>query len=287
MPEGDTISKLARYLEPALQERELVAGYVRTAESVDLAGSRIGRVFSRSKHLFIELGDERLLRSHLGMRGSWHVYAPGESWRKPRRQASILLDTGERVFICFNAVAVEILRRSGVRRRVLDAALGPDLLVDPVDHESILQRARDMADGNTPVLDVLLDQRVICGIGNVYKSEVLFLARCHPETPLGQLSDACIIGIYRLASRLLGRNTRDGPRVTRMANDDAARLWVYGRVGLPCLECDAVIRAARLGEDRRSTYWCPDCQAALTTTGSLPGCPKIQPLLQLPPKLKS
>ena len=262
MPEGDTIFKLAGYLEPVLQGRELVAGYVRSTESVDLAGSRIGRICSKGKHLFIELDDDRLLRSHLGMWGSWHVYAPGEPWQKPARQASILLDTGERVFVCFNAVAVEILRRTGVRRRVLGATLGPDLLAEPVDYERIILRARDIAAEDTPIVDLLLDQRLACGVGNVYKSEVLFLDGCHPETTLQQLSNERLTRLYTCASRLLGGNTRGGPRVTRMANDDVARFWVYGRGGQPCLQCDHVIRSARLGKAMRSTYWCPGCQPA-------------------------
>jgi endonuclease-8 len=260
MPEGDTIHKLAGYLRPALQGRELLAGYARTTETVDLAGSRMDRVYSRGKHLFIELDDDRLLRSHLGMWGSWHVYAPGEPWQKPRRQGSIVLDTGERVFVCFNAMEVEILRRAGVRRRVLEATLGPDLLADHVSYADILLRARRFSADDTPILDVLLDQRVACGIGNVYKSEILFLDGSHPETPLARVSDERILQIYMLASRLLGRNTRGGPRVTRTANDNAGSLWVYGRGGKPCLRCDAVIRATRLGRALRSTYWCPGCQ---------------------------
>ena len=262
MPEGDTVHKLAGYLGSALKGRQLVAGYARTTQSIDLAGSRIGRVFSRGKHLFIELDQDRLLRSHLGMWGSWHVYASGEPWQKPRRQGSILLDIGEREFVCFNAAAVEILRRAGIRAHVLDATIGPDLLANPVDYQRIFLRAREFASGDTPILDVLLDQRVACGIGNVYKSEVLFLSGCHPETPLEDLSDKHITRMYALASRLLSRNTRGGPRVTRMANDDASRLWVYGRAGRPCLQCDAIIRSAKLGKALRSTYWCPGCQRA-------------------------
>ena len=93
-------------------------------------------------------------------------------------------------------------------------------------------------------------------------SEVLFLSACHPETPLEELSDKRIIRIYALVSRLLGRNTRGGPRVTPMANDDAARLWAYGRAGRPCLQCDAIIHSVKLGKALRSTYWCPGCQRA-------------------------
>jgi endonuclease-8 len=260
MPEGDTVFKLAGYLRPHLGGRQLVAGKVRGSPDAVLAGVCIGDVYARGKHLFIELDQSRLLRSHLGMRGSWHGYAPGEPWQKPLRQASIVLDTGERIFVCFNALQVEILRNGGVRRRTFDVTLGPDLLVGSLDIETILRRARELADPGMPVADVLLSQRIASGIGNVYKSEVLFLETCHPATPLVRVADADLVGLYRQASRLLRRNRQGGPRVTRWANDDAGRLWVYGRTGQHCLRCGCVIRSSKLGVRRRSTFWCPRCQ---------------------------
>ena len=260
MPEGDTIFKLAEYLRPELSGRRLVAGQVRGAESANLAGRRIDQVFAKGKHLFITLDDRRLLRSHLGMWGSWHGYAPGEPWQKPRRQASVILDLGERVFVCFNPLQVEILRETGVRRRLLDVALGPDLLAAQTDFDGILARARGIAAEDTPIVDVLLNQRIATGIGNVYKSEVLFIERLDPHTSLGCLDDDRLLRLYRCARRLLGRNLNGGPRVTRRATDDASRLWVYGRTGQPCLACDDVIHSAKLGQGLRSTFWCPLCQ---------------------------
>jgi endonuclease-8 len=263
MPEGDTVFKLAGYLRPHLSGRQLVAGKVRGLPDAALAGVSIGDVYARGKHLFIELDQTRLLRSHLGMQGSWHGYAPGEPWQKPLRQASIVLDTGRRIFVCFNALQVEMLRNGGVRRRTFDIMLGPDLLTRPIDIETILRRARELADPGMPVADVLLSQRIASGIGNVYKSEVLFLETCHPATPLVRVADGELVGLYRQASRLLRRNRQGGPRVTRWANDDAGRLWVYGRTGQPCLQCGCIIRSSKLGVRQRSTYWCPRCQPGL------------------------
>jgi endonuclease-8 len=260
MPEGDTVHKLEAYLRPALRGRRLVAGTAQAGGTVDLAGRRVGEVFANGKHLFIGLDDGELLRSHLGMWGSWHAYAPGESWRKPSRQAAIVLDTGERVFVCFNPLQVELLRKAGVRRRRLDVTLGPDLLTAEVDFDAVLARAHALSDGNRLIVDLLLDQRIAGGIGNVYKSEVLFLEGLHPETPVGDLPDGKLLDLYRRASELLGRNVRGGPRITRRAADDAGRLWVYGRTGQPCLRCDSAIRSARLGKGLRSTFWCPSCQ---------------------------
>ena len=262
MPEGDTVFKLAAYLGPALQGRELLAESSITGVRADLRGRRIGEVFAHGKHLFIELDDQCLLRSHLGMWGSWHAYAPGESWQKPVRQASIVLDVGDRVFVCFNALQVELLRSAGVRRRLLGQLLGPDLLQPSPAFDGIVERARAMLVGSTPITDVLLDQRVATGIGNVYKSEVLFVRSLHPLTPLADLADEALTGLYREAATLLGRNVGRGPRITRRAADEAGRLWAYGRTARPCLRCDARIVSARLGRRQRSTFWCPRCQTA-------------------------
>lgn len=260
MPEGDTVFKVAAYLRPQLQGRRLVAGLVRAGGTLDLAGRCIGEVFARGKHLFIELDDRDLLRSHLGMWGSWHGYAPHEPWQRPRRQAAIVLDTGERVFVCFNPRQVEVLHRAGVRRRRLAVALGPDLLAPGIDFDTVLGRARVIADAQAPIVDALLDQRIAGGIGNVYKSEVLFLEGLDPHTPTGRVGDGALLQLYRRAAELLAGNVRGGPRVTRRAADEAGRLWVYGRTGRPCLRCDAPIRSERLGRGLRSTFWCPVCQ---------------------------
>jgi len=260
MPEGDTVFKLAGYLRRELRGRELVTGSVRSSQPVDLAGRRVVGVSSHGKHLFIELDNGLQLRSHLGMWGSWHGYAPREQWQKPRRQAAIVLDIGERVFVCFNPLQIEVLRPTGVRRRRLDVALGPDLLAPEPDLDTILIRVRTLTVEDAPIVDVLLDQRIASGIGNVYKSEVLFLGGLDPRETIGSLGDGKILDLYRRASDLLGRNLSGGPRVTRRAGDAAGPLWVYGRTGLPCLKCDDLIRSSRLGRGQRSTFWCPTCQ---------------------------
>lgn len=262
MPEGDTIFKLAAYLQPALIGHQIQQGFAHASPTVELAGQYIDQVFARGKHLFIVLDDERLLRSHLGMWGSWHAYAPGERWKRPRERASILIDIGERVFVCFNAKEVEVQRRRGVSHRRLAHRLGPDLLADSVDFDTVIRRARSVSTAQRPICDVLLDQKVAGGIGNVYKSETLFVARCHPTTPLSQLDDEALRSLFEEARRLLGGNTRGGPRVTRRASDEAGRLWVYGRTAQPCLVCDRPIQGQMLGEHQRSTFWCPQCQKA-------------------------
>lgn len=264
MPEGDTVYKLARYLDPALAGRQLCEGSTVTTLHADLNGSRVGTVFAHGKHLFIEIGDDKLLRSHLGMWGSWHAYRPDEDWLKPQRQASIVLTVVDRVFVCFHAREVELLRSRGVRRRVLGDYLGPDLLAVEPAFDSMLLRARDRLDGATPLADVLLDQRVATGIGNVYKSELLFVSGHDPRTRLETVGDAALDRLYRTAAELMAGNIDGGPRVTRHGNDEAGRLWVYGRTAQPCLRCDTRVVSARIGRRQRSTYWCPACQPPVT-----------------------
>ncbi len=135
-----------------------------------------------------------------------------------------------------------------------------DLTAGPVDTPAVARRARALLEPEAPLTDVLLDQRVACGIGNVYKSEVLFLRRHLPDSPLGTVDDEALGACYELASELLRSNLGGGRRVTRREGDEAGRLWAYGRGGAPCLRCDGVITYARLGHHHRGTYWCPACQ---------------------------
>ena len=154
-----------------------------------------------------------------------------------------------------------VLRGSGVRRRTFDRVIGPDLLARDVQMPVIVARLRALMPANGLLIDALLDQRVACGIGNVFKSETLFLMGRHPQTCIEDLADADLEAVYRCAAGLLAANTRGGPRVTRHANDEAGRLWVYGRTRRPCHRCETRIVSAHLGRGMRSTFWCPRCQA--------------------------
>lgn len=263
MPEGDTVYQVAAYLGETLAGQRVMHGYARLdrgLEPMDLAGRCVVDVNSHGKHLFLLFEDGSRLRSHLGMRGSWHVYEPSQRWHKSRQHVSILLDTGQRVFVCFNALQVEWLREGSVRQRALAASLGPDLMASDPDWQRIVDRARQLTQGDTLIADVLLDQRIASGIGNVYKSEVLFLHACHPATALVDCDDATLVSLFTTAHRLLMRNRLGGPRLTRQVDDGSTRHWVYGRGGKPCLRCGTTIQVASLGRRPRSSYWCPACQ---------------------------
>ena len=258
MPEGDTIHQLAGFIAPRLEGQVLTGGELRDQPGLDLSGRTVARVYPRGKHLFVELADGLVVRSHLGMHGSWHHYAPEERWKRPRRHAGIVLSTKASVFVCFHPAEIECLQRGSLAERDALRRVPVDLIADDVDFVELVTRARKRHRPETLVVDVLLDQAVAGGVGNVYKSEALFLERVLPETTLGELDDEVLAGLLERAQTLLRENLRGGARRTRPV-DGSGDLWVYGRGGRLCLVCGALLEHARLGRDARDTYWCRRC----------------------------
>ncbi len=259
MPEGDTIHKLAAYLQLHLTGCRIVDARLQQ-RATSLAGRVVTAATAQGKHLYLDLDDGHSIRSHLGMFGSWHRYPDGARWQKPARRASLVLAVTGESFVCFDALEVEILRPGGPRARQLHSRVGPDLITEALDGIDIAARARSLHDGDALICDVLLDQRVAAGIGNVYKSEILFIECRLPASTLSAVDDASLAGLYERARVLLSMNTGGGPRVTRSDLDGTGRLWVYNRGGLPCHGCHGTISTARLGRRPRATYWCPRCQ---------------------------
>jgi endonuclease-8 len=193
------------------------------------------------------------------MHGSWHLYQPGEPWRQDRRQAALMIELPSCVCICFSPKVLQLLSADQLRRHVHLTRLGPDLLAEQVDEAEVLRRFR--AHDPTPIGEAVMNQSIVAGIGNVYKSEILFLTRTNPLVPVGRLSDEQILKIAQTARRWMAKNLTGYPRRTRSALD-GQRLWVYGRSGKPCFECGQLIQLRRQGDLGRTTYWCPQCQTA-------------------------
>jgi endonuclease-8 len=271
VPEGDTVHKIATWLQRvlvgqvvrALRVRPGPHGLPRPRWEAEIVGRRVLEISALGKHLVITFDGGRTLRTHLGMHGAWHRYAPDEGWRKPEWQASLVLRTDQDVLVCFHAREVVWAPSRQVLERELARRVGPDLLAETLDLDEVVARARAVLAPDAPLVDALLEQRVAGGIGNVYKSEVLYLAGVPPEAPLGRVSDGKLRELFAWARDLLSRNLGASPRRTRFTEDGRGRLWVYGRANLPCLRCGSRIRAARLGRGLRSTYWCPRCQSEL------------------------
>jgi len=261
MPEGDTVHKLARFLDAELRGIAVQGRRLHPAFGPPRGAAGVAQISCKGKHLYIHFDDGATLRSHLGLYGAWHRYRPGETWRKPRRQAAIELVTDQWIFVCFNAKEAEWLDEGGFRHRDGLCRLGADLIAEPAEPSALLARSHSLLGPETLIVDVLLDQRVAAGIGNVYKSEVLFLARCAPWRRLGDVDEALLLKLYATASELLQANLGGGPRATRRNDDGHGDLWVYGRGGRPCLSCAADVQCGLLGARPRSTYWCGQCQA--------------------------
>ena len=222
-----------------------------------LIGTSVESVTARGKHLVIAFDNGWAARSHLGMTGSWHLYPLGARWRLSPGKARLVLQTATKVGVCFAAPTVQIGPSAEITRAL--ERLGPDLIHDEVPWSDVIERARRSA--ASTVADLLLDQEVMAGIGNVYKNEILFLQRMDPDTPLSLCSDETIVALGVRAQRLLTANA-DRPRrsTTGRSGRDAAS-WVYGRAGRPCRRCGTTITVTGTDAGERLTYWCPSCQA--------------------------
>lgn len=260
MPEGDTLFRTAVVL------RQAIGGQAVTGFSSPLPGLRdaefenctVEKVEARGKNLLIYFSDGRVLHSHLRMEGSWHIYRPGEKWQRPQWQAKVTIETPGFVAVCFNAPTVELMTAKGLARHEQLNRLGPDLLGPQFDYDSALQRLR-LRNAN-PIGEAIMRQDTVAGVGNVYKSEVLFLCQVNPFAPVSQLNDHDLKQILAKSRELLQKNVGGGQRVTRSALD-GGHYWVYGRSGTPCRRCGTTIRMRRQGLEGRSTYWCPRCQS--------------------------
>jgi len=218
----------------------------------DLTGHPVSEVVARGKHLLIRI-DDLTLHSHLRMDGAWRLFPTGGRWQGgPTHQIRAILGTASHTAVGSRVHDLALIRTADEARLV--GHLGPDLLGawDPVE-----AAARLAGLPSRPIGEALLDQRNLAGIGNIYKSEILFCARVHPWTPVGEVE---LSGILATAHRLLAAN-RDSARrrTTEGVRED---LWVYGRSGRSCLRCGGRVSSA--DQEDRVTYWCPDCQRALT-----------------------
>jgi endonuclease VIII len=256
VPEGDTIWKTAATLRRALAGRPVTTFEARVPlRRRPTLGATVRDVEARGKHLLVWFDDGTALHTHMQMSGSWHVYRPGDAWRRPAGAMRVRIVTADAEAVCFSAPVVETLTEAEVRRHPRLGALGPDLTAPAPDVDSAA--ARLTARGEREIGVALLDQRVAAGIGNVYKSEVLFACGVDPFAPVSSLDEATRRALLQTAADYLRTNTeRPGPRSTVRPGG----LAVYGRRGLPCRRCGTPIASARQGEQARVTYWCPTCQ---------------------------
>jgi len=251
MAEGDTILRLARRIDAALAGEQIAASAPsprgRAAGVERLDGRRLDRAEARGKHLLLHFGD-LVLHSHLGMSGGWHLHPRGTAWRRPRSSAWAVLAGGEQEAVQFGGPTLRLLSAAQLRRDPQLSRLGPDVLDPDADLAAIARVAR--GDPARTVGDALLDQRLLAGVGNIFKSEACFAAAVDPWRAVGDLSEEELLTVLAAARAEMQGAVADGRKA----------FAIYRRRG-PCPRCGGRVLSRGQGDANRTTYWCSRCQA--------------------------
>ncbi len=253
MAEGDTILRLARHFEVTLLGETVAAaapnprGKATNIERLD--GRTLESVEAHGKHLMLGF-DDLSLHSHLGMSGGWHFYRPGARWRRPRSSAWAVLSGGGWDAVQFGGPTLRVMTTSRLRRDPQLVRLGPDILAADFDADAVVAAMR--ADPARGLGDVLLDQHLVAGIGNIFKSEACFAARVDPWRRVGDVSDEELRAVLTAAREQMLAAVETGAR---------HRFRVYKRRQGACPSCRGPISSRGQGDANRTTYWCPRCQS--------------------------
>ena len=274
MPEGDTIFRAARTLHRALAGKTVTRfesafpRLTRVHDDQPITGRIVESVLARGKWMEMTFSGGLVLVTHMLMNGSWHIYRPGEQWKRPQRDMRVLVGTDDFVAVAFNIQVAELYLTEKMDKESPSRKIEADFLAASFDAEEAFQRLR-----GEPALEAgeaLLRQRIVAGMGNVYKSEVCFACGVNPFTKMGSVTDEQLHCLIATARKFIAANVTDASgegivtytgfrRTTGRANP-SDRLWVYGRRGKPCRKCGAPIDSRKQGLDARVTFWCPRCQ---------------------------
>jgi endonuclease-8 len=258
MPEGDTIHYAANRIRPVLLgeiPEELETPHRRFAMDrwpERLAEREVVAVDAHGKHLFLRFEGDLTIHSHLRMTGSWRVHRVGDRWARSPRRAWLRMRARGHDVIQFDGPVLELMTESRTRfdRRI--AALGPDIIKEDFDEAVYLRRLRE-DDPTRPFGDALLDQRILAGIGNLWKVEGCFSAGISPWRRTGQVTDDEALEVVRLVRPRMQESARKGTQ-SRFKQ-------IYGTAGRTCPRCgEAKIQQRGQWDDNRPTYWCPACQ---------------------------
>jgi endonuclease-8 len=245
VPEGDAVHRVAAELQALVGERLEVTTPHRRAAGKGIAraldGRRLESVEAVGKNLLLTFEGGLVLRSHLRMNGRWRVRSRGAGYAGT---PWLVLRGAEREAALWHGPVLELEHARGVRSR-----LGPDILAEPPALDAMVERLR-AADQSRGLGEALLDQRLVAGIGNMWKAECLWEARLSPWRALGEVTDDDLRRALDAAHRLM-RASLDGTKGSRR---------IYRRAGRPCPRCGAAVRSHPQGADARIAYWCPGCQ---------------------------
>lgn len=285
MPEGDTIFRAARTLDKAMSGKtvtgfETVLATLASAnDNAPVIGRTVERVEARGKWLLMYFSGDLILLTHMLMSGSWHIYRTGERWKAPRSAMRIVITCGEMQAVGFNVPVAEFHTANSLRRSSAVPKLGLDVLKGEYSVEAGVRSLEEYgaAHPDAEIGDVLLNQRVIAGLGNVYKSEVAFAAGVNPFRQMRTLTHRELERMADVAQRYMRANVADGSgegivtftgrRRTTHEMDSSRKLWVYGRAGLECRRCGAIVETRKQGIGTRPTFWCPSCQPWIGAEG--------------------
>jgi endonuclease-8 len=278
MPEGDTIYRSARAMQRAIGG-QLCTGFetglaklARVNDDTPIAGRAIEKVEARGKWLLVHFSGDLILLTHMLMSGSWHLYRTGEKWWMGKDRMRAVIRTADWQAVAFNVPVAEFHTARSLERNTQVPKLGIDVLGSAYTVEAGIAKlkAYGAAHPDAEIAVVLLNQRVLAGLGNVYKSEVAFAAGVNPFRAMSTITDREYEMMAEVAQRWMKQNVFDGAgdgivtysgnrRTTGSSNRDD-RLWVYRRSGQECRRCGAAIEMRKQGVQARSTYWCPSCQ---------------------------
>jgi endonuclease-8 len=290
MPEGDTIYRAARALQKAIGGKVVTAfdtGFATLAnvnDNTPIVSRTVERVEARGKWCLIFFSGDLILVTHMLMSGSWHIYRTGEKWWMGRSRMRVAITCGDYQAVAFNVPIAEFHTARSLERNSQVPKLGPDILADEFSIEGGVRALRDRAASHPEdeIAVVLLNQRVMAGLGNVYKSEVAFAAGVNPFRQMRTITEREMQAMVETSHKYMKANVLDagprgasgegivtytGPRRTTRAMDRSDRVWVYGRQGQECRRCGTLVMMRKQGEQARSTYWCPSCQPWVAAEG--------------------
>ena len=280
MAEGHLVARWAKRLDALAGEPfaavELPTQYADRCPH--LTGQHLVRTASHGKHLLLHLSTGETLHCHAMMFGSWQFGKPGMALRKPAERVRLRLRTRSHEAVFFSGPVVELLTPEQLATHPRLSLLGPDILAEDFDRDEawrLLTRFPDRQIG-----EAVLDQTVVAGIGNIYKSEALFLARIEPRSAVGGLPRAVLDRLWRTVIPLMRQGVSQGRMRTRLMSREGRddRFWVYQRRGKPCFRCGSTIERIKQGNPPRSSYLCPQCQGPPACANSEP--PRVAPAKQ-------
>lgn len=265
MAEGHAVARWGDALRPLIGDTvEAIQTPPRWRDRAErLVGQQLTAVVTHGKHLVIEFSNDWVIHTHAMQYGSWQIGSRREALRKANRFVRLRIDTPTRRAVFFHGPVMEVLSRAELASHERFNALGPDVLHEDFDVHAV--HTAIVAQGDRDIGDVVLDQRVVSGIGNIYKSEGLFLAAVDPRLAASRITLEDTTAFFAEVIPLMQAGRRRIGMIETLPDElryePWMRTWVYRRRGHPCFVCASSIQMIRQGTFQRTTYFCPHCQA--------------------------